>query len=175
MSESGKAVVVTEAGEVPRLAEIHALRDAGSDDYWRSPAVQAEQIALIDAERHPATQALKAIAAVERDADDWAGLAATFDQMTPAIHSAVADELMFPAPTAGSATWEDLETFRRVPAGSVMAREWREAAPYKLGVVRARTWAILDRLAEPECGELLDWLNACPTQDQVAVLRLLAG
>lgn len=176
MSETGKAVVVTEGGQVPRLAELHSLRDAGSDDYWRNSAAQSEEITLIDAERHPAARALRAIDGVFRDVGDWSTLAATFDSLPPATHKAVADELMSEPPfEVAAVSWNEAQAFRSTPAGAILSREWRGEAGQKLAVARERAWRVVDRLSDAQGVEILDWLDACSTEEQAAILRLLAG
>jgi hypothetical protein len=165
-----------------------ALRDQSSP-YWRGPqseAIQARYRELIEVAEvgyapTPGTpkELGDAILGILRDVPDDGreDLVRGFDEALPdAVQRAVFAEISRrDATSVPPASAADVQRFATTPEGAALAREWNNAAPQKLAMLRARIGRFLAAVPAEDQAQARHFVNAMQPAEFLAVARHLTG
>jgi hypothetical protein len=176
------APVSTTSDADKRLEEIRKLRATNSEAYWKSTAIQEEELRLLEARATASegasenAQLQSFIDAVRGSLEDATELESSFDAMFPTLASEVQDrvrqEIRSPTEPTRPATTAEIASFTERAEGAQLVAEWGAHAPQRIAQFQTRVRALA---AADTSGKLAAWFAERTPEQAAAVARALAG
>ncbi len=172
--DTGTAPSPAPAPAAQRMAVIEQAMKDSAGEYWKSPDMQNEYLAILEAE--DAGPPLAVLDEVTGRLD--AALGASLDGVTAAVAGlddtlqvAMARELAQPVGETFPATTEDIAAFAKTTPGALLLSRWGSDGPQRLGAVMARVDRFEAGLSDADYDNWQDFFhNRISPQERAAIL-----